>query len=219
MNPRFNITFNKVARAAEIYFVEKAEKYRRYWNAYQRVNCQALRDRLLCHPDRASLNEVIRFLNNWRCRLNYESFRPVLCEALEENLDRISSIHDDRLELSYSVRSKMETVQIVFQKFLTKPKMGPTVASKVLGLLNPSLFVMWDEPIQRAYGYRTANPNYSAFLMHMGEAAQKVVTTCSSGKPAQELGAKYGSDFGGPFPISSLINYYLWLTFTQQEEV
>ena len=47
MDQRFDITFDKVARAAEIYFVDKVEKYRRYWSAYQLVNCQAFRHRLL----------------------------------------------------------------------------------------------------------------------------------------------------------------------------
>ena len=219
MDQRFDITFDKVARAAEIYFVEKASKYRRYWCAYQRVNSQALRDRLLYDPDGDSLDKVIGFLNNWRCRLNYEAFRPVLCNALKENSDQISSIYNDHLESSYLDQSKMETVQSVFQKFLVGPKMGPTVASKVLAVLNPTLFVMWDEPIRRAYKYNKTNPNYSTFLVEMGEAAQRVVASCGSGNPTRELAAKYGNDFGGPFPLSSLIDHYLWLTFTQSETI
>lgn len=219
MDTRFDITFDKVARAAEIYFVDKAKTYRRYWTAYQRMNRRALRDRLLGRPDRESLDGVIRFLNIWRCRLSYETFRPVLSNAFTENFNQLSSIADDYLESAYLEHAKMETVQSVFQKFRMKPKMGPTVASKVLALLNPNLFVMWDEPIRKAYKYDTANPNYSAFCVEMGEAAQNVASTCGSGNPTQELAARYGIRFGGPFPLSTLINYYLWLTFTRQEQI
>ena len=219
MDHRFDITFDKVSRAAEIYFVEKAGKYRRYWNAYQKVNCPALRDKLLYDPNEDSLNRVIGFLNNWRCRLSYESFRPVLLNALDSNLDDISFVCDGNLQSCHQDKLKMRVVQGVFLNFLAGQGIGPTVASKILGILNPDLFVMWDGPIQEEYGYRyRSKPDYSRFIVKMGEEAQRVVESCGSGDPVGELSVRYGERFGGPFPLSSLINYYLWLTFTQKEE-
>ena len=75
--------------------------------------------------------------------------------------------------------------------------LGPTGASKAIHLLNPNLFVMWDDGIRKRYKiYKNNATNYIRFLKTMKCLSNKVVHSycqefgCSENKALVEISKK-----------------------------
>ena len=216
MDQKFDMTFDKVARAAKIYFVEKAGYYRKYWGNYEGVYAPAFRKKLVSNPDWHSVERLRSFLAHWSSRTPASTNEPLL-SLLNARQRSVSELSKGDLESSYRVSSKMELAQSLFQEIAGINRLGSTTASKILGVVNPSLFVMWDEPIREVYESNGKSQDYSRFLTRMGAEALNVRETCSEGDPEEVLSHKYGSKYGGPFPLANFINYYLWLKYTKKE--
>ena len=46
-------------------------------------------------------------------------------------------------------------------------RVGPTATSKVLHLVNPDLFLIWDSKIRKTYGFKDSGVEYVRFLASM----------------------------------------------------
>lgn len=206
---RFDITCDKVILAADLYFGKP--EYQKYWRAFAEVDSVAFRRRLVCCPDAAAIEQVRTFLNRWSTRAP-NTVGPEILRVFQANPAEIAAVSDVLLESPALDSAKLEIVQRIFAELCGIYRLGPTGASKVLGALNPGLFVMWDAPIRKAYGC-SYKPSYAQFLTRMWAAACRVRETSGAASPAEYVLAKYGFSF----PLSNFINYYVWLTFTKQE--
>ena len=206
---RFDITFDKVILAADIYFTKP--EYQKYWRAYAEVDSVEFRSRLVNCPDQATIEQVRTFLNRWSTRAPAAVCSKIL-EVFEANREEIDALSAVKLESPALDEATLETVDDVFSELCRIYRFGPTGASKTLGVLNPSLFVMWDWPIRKAYKCGT-KPSYSKFLTRMREAAHRVMATSGATSPGEYVRRKYGFSF----PLSNFITYYIWLTFTRGE--
>lgn len=206
----FDITFDKVILAADLYFAKP--EYRKYWRAFAEVDSPAFRRRLANCPDAAAIEQVRTFLNRWSTRAP-AAVVPEILRVFRANPAEIAAVSDVLLEAPAVDSAKLEIVQGLFAELCGIYRLGPTGASKVLGALNPGLFIMWDAPIRRAYGCSYGKPSYAQFLARMRAAAGRVMATSGDSSPGEYVRAKYGFSF----PLSNFINYYLWLTFTKRE--
>ena len=206
---RFDITCDKVILAADLYFTKP--EYQKYWRAFAEVDSPAFRRRLVQCPDAAAIEQVRTFLNRWSTRAP-EMVCPEILRVFQANPAEIAAVSNVLLESPAVDQARLEIVQRIFAELCGIYRLGPTGASKVLGALNPGLFIMWDAPIRKAYGC-TYRPSYAQFLTWMRAAAGRVRETSGAASPTEYVLAKYGFSF----PLSNFINYYLWLTFTKGE--
>lgn len=123
-------------------------------------------------------SEVIGFLNNWLCRVDYRSIEslnevlnklPPLYAALKNESIESVEFYKKRL-VGNNLKSTSEIIEEIMQNFLNvKPKFGSVAASKLMHMAIPKLFVMWDTGIKSKYhlsSYYSASQarNYVKFL-------------------------------------------------------
>ena len=173
-NERFNITYDKLVAAADIYSNEKERKYRPYRTAYVGVDSNKFRDKLVHRPDMDSVEEVRAFLASWRSRTSSEVCGPLI-GVLKENAADTSDLSRLVLESSYLSGLNSDKIHRVYGDICSIKGLGHTTASKILGVLNPQLFVMWDEPVRKVDG-----GSYLYFLLLMQKEALKVLRTPKS---------------------------------------
>ena len=207
---RFDLTFDKVILAADLYFTKP--EYQKYWRAYAEVDSVAFRSRLVNSPDPAAIEQVRTFLNRWSTRAP-AAVCPKILEVFQANRSEMAALSTVKLESPALDAAILKTVDAVFTELCRIDRFGPTGASKTLGVLNPGLFVMWDDPIRKAYQCGSTKPSYSKFLTRMQAAAHRVIATSGATSPGEYVRGKYGFSF----PLSNFINYYVWVTFTKGE--
>ena len=157
--------------------------YSHWVSSYQKL--RKMGDTYWLHLERLNENcikgEIIGFLNDWLCRVDYECAVPLkqilntlppLYAALKDEV--IESIKFDALKIIKQDRvSNSDMVKTIIKHFLrVRPKFGPVAASKLMHMAIPGLFVMWDTEIRSKYRiptYHTANHanNYVGFLRLM----------------------------------------------------
>ena len=94
---------------------------------------------------------------------------------------------------------------------------GDTVASKVLHFFNVSLFVMWDNDIQTAYGKSYGPQGYLEFLQEMQVYVQEIIADFEQlslpSTPAEFLSQHLG--YKGVRPLTKFVDDYNWVTATK----
>jgi hypothetical protein len=193
-------------------------------------------NKLQTSPDEVTpeevLNELITgFLNRWGCRL------PKTLEtamAIKSNLVRgadavLALSHDNLLEvdLSNARTAKSDLIAETYDKLRTVRRVGPTTASKILHVLNPALFVMWDTAIRKHYSALlgkklSGGEDYVAFLGHMQKLGQSVARDLSSQQVFTEnvetrLSRQLGYD--PPLTLAKLLDEYNWVTIVKRVHI
>ena len=108
---------------------------------------------------------------------------------LERNRDRIVKLFDELRRTPFKNRKGKAK------------RIGPTATSKVLHLLCPDFFIMWDSTIRREYRLRGLGHDYFEFLKQMREIGREVRTEM------QRLEKKYERR-----PVK-LLDQYNWMRF------
>ena len=203
------ITLEKVKSAARTY------DDMGYNCSYKKVyNPPDFRKKLASDPDEDSVHKLIKFVNSWSNRTRY-STRPHLHKVLCKNAGRNSALRKVSLEDPYLDEGSLKKIQCVFDELCKVKYFGPTGASKFLGIIQPQLCVMWDEPIRKWLGYGGKRPRYSVFLKDMRKLALDVRADAKSrgvDDPAGCISRKLGLD--PPFTLATFINHYVWVNIT-----
>jgi hypothetical protein len=75
-----------------------------------------------------------------------------ILDAYEESREDLKSFRGRRLEnIDLDDNNIEDAIKNIFLKFSTKASIGSTGASKILHLINPHVFMMWDTKIKKAY--------------------------------------------------------------------
>ena len=96
---------------------------------------------------------------------------------------------------------------------------GATGASKVLHLLCPRLFVMWDDAIRNAFGVSPDSEGYLEFLSRVKDVLMKIVNeyardnNISRDQAVRELEGKLG------VTLCKAIDEYNWLKFSRKFDI
>jgi len=75
-----------------------------------------------------------------------------IIDAYMKTKEELEKLRGKRLEsLNLNDSELRETIKKIFREFSSKESIDPTGASKILHILNPSVFMMWDRGIREAY--------------------------------------------------------------------
>lgn len=147
-------------------------------------------------------------------------FDSELCEALKKSGEALRIARD--LDLAhFDPASHGKLLKDTFER-ICELRMGSskeaiaTVASKVLHLLNPKLFVMWDTKIIDRYEFEADPEGYLRFLVEMKKLATQLnshsmeisETTEKIRKKSDEI---YGTEFCMKKSMAKLLDEYNWI--------
>jgi len=175
-----------------------------------------------------AVERLVRFLNSWgRCRMrNNEQMRKRLRDRLQ-NLPKDLRLHPP-LEHAQFSDTTMENIQKAYstlQGNSPKWKVGPTAISKILHLVHPVFFVMWDKAIRTHYGREDATiaesgRGYVAYLVKMKNMAQHAMNDFHDSHPSEDeaalavfLSKRLG--VSRPVPLTKFLDEYNWLKVTK----
>jgi hypothetical protein len=187
------------------------------------------------HPGDLDVNEIrfvlIEFLNKWGCRLrNYDNLTA-------ENLRNcIVRIHPELLvtqdfsilTFNFEIVENREGIERIFNSFWfygsqIAKNFGPTATSKVLHIINPDLFVMWDDAIRLDYWIQNneiidSGRGYCFFLIETKRIAVRLVDECRERfnvtNPALWLSERL--NINPPHPLTKFIDEFNWLAYKRR---
>ena len=110
------------------------------------------------------------FLKEWNPRVGFDvEHLKRLVEEVEADLKAIKTISLHTTDLKDGVTKSGEKLHSFIVRLFTKTSgvLKYTGASKFLHVLNPKIFVMWDDSIRKAYGCYGNGEGYYNFLIRM----------------------------------------------------
>lgn len=122
---------------------------------------------------------VLKFLNQWKCRISSLCV-PDLTKALRESAESLHQFDKCRLEETDLDSSNAEVMERVFGTITSvkagkRRTVGSTATSKILHLVNPNFFVMYDVRIRRGYGCFGNDLGYTNFMKQMKQLANDLL--------------------------------------------
>lgn len=205
-----------------------------YDSSYRKLFAQvSLLTRLRQDPGAVSPDEfkgsVIAFLNEWGGRhiRKDAEVAEVLLNGLNGLQDKFQSLSNDTLVI-INFDNQGELVQEVFDylRRISWENRGPfrsvtvhlgeTFASKLAHVMNPSLFVMWDDAIaQHFWEHKMIESlwDYAGFLKLMQEEARSGISDFQAQVGSEDPALFLSGKFGGAIPktLPKFLDEYNWL--------
>ncbi len=216
-------TYRQIEWAAQTY--RAREDGRRFESAYRRVYTSEFRQALLNRCSASEIECLLVFLNKWPSKLSYEKMTPLLQESVPEAIAELRNLATASPDREGLTDWDSTLVMRAVDRLMADDGIGATVASKILGVVNPELFVLWDGAIQKAHFPRHkpndfgASGRYVRFLWDMGDAAESIrqdaLTHHEIENPASHLSAELGLD--PPYTLAKFLDEYNFLTITKGE--
>jgi len=152
---------------------------------------------------------IIRFLELWGVRRASTQLNPItLYEKIVELKPVLNKFNISLLQADL-VKHEVD-IKHIFREISLIRYVGPTSASKILHLLKPRFFVMWDRNIAKYYGFDLTANGYFEFLRKMKRALsfllEEYTRKYSCRNPEEDLSKQYGGK-----PLTKLIDEYNWL--------
>jgi hypothetical protein len=181
-------------------------------------------------PTEEIKRRVIGFLNDWHCRLEasdrlaekikvtYRETKPFLRTLENETLEDFE--FEKKKEVDGKEYSNKEILQKVFENFCNIGyNFRGVAASKLLSLINPHLFVMWDIGICKSYGIRDPSNPYVRdgqyvveFIPLMKEKANSAISSYMEEKKCSRKEALEAiNSFRAWRPLAKLLDEYNWM--------
>ncbi|TSA55597.1 hypothetical protein D4R42_05335 [bacterium] len=125
------------------------------------------------------------------------------------------------LSIDFYDENISNAIEAIYKKLRQFPKLrGPTVISKVLHLLNPEIFVMWDANIRKVYHKknRLVNDTDKGYLEFLKESQNEIKEAISdfqreSGKTIDEVEQEIRSKFDNK-TLARIVDEYNYITYT-----
>lgn len=128
-------TYAQVRWAAQSYNTGE----HRYNEFYRSVYCADFRSALLERSSEADTKRLLIFLNQWKSRRPYRMAHK-LAASLPKVACHLAPLSDLAIEAGESDDSAFDSAKLAFDSLLSMSGVGPTTASKILGVLNPGFF-------------------------------------------------------------------------------
>jgi hypothetical protein len=194
----------------------------------QIMSDEGLLSRLRTRPSDVTPEEfnkkVKLFLSQWRCRvsnkvgnqiLRFICTRHKLFVALDGST--LESLNEEEIQCAGKTYSEMRNTHGV----------GPAICAKTLHVLNPDVFMPWDNPILKELNLRTrgeisdSRQGYSAFLRRARIDASDVMSDFRlrgiDGSANDFLSERLGYDRGKS--MAKFLDEYYWVTLTNKFEI
>jgi len=189
-------------------------------------------DRLHELPTEDVTNDVIGFLNKWKCRLPYSSsLADAIKKAHEDSIIYIKALQDETIEdwnpnttknVGGEILTNQELLLNIYSRFAgIGEHFSHVAASKVLHFLLPELVVMWDNTIALNYGTIMTNRIYvSRFIPQMKRLANQAIYTYQAEKGcSREEAVSALKGFRPPKTIAKLLDEYNYMKYTRGIEI
>ena len=228
------ITFEKLAWAAFIARLFGMTGPIAYMEIYKDYR---FRESLAFAPSSLNPKEVCDkliggFLNKWRSRFpnndkaasdilrSLESISPLLKAVREFTIDTIE--FNKTIDIDGEQISVMNLIMTIYERIIHCHGFRTTAGAKILGVINPGLFVMWDDSIAIHYASNDRDifngVGYGSFLQKMQKAAH-----CCISDFEMHLGHKDIAGFSSkklevipPVPLAKFLDEYNWISITQR---
>ena len=221
--PEAPTTYDQVNWAAKAYNRHKDGP--RYNRAYCKVNTVEFRESLIRRCSASDINRLLEFLNRWDSRRSYQDTAPLLLESVPDAITTLRHLATGAHNGARLDDWDATLVTRAVDRLMADRGISATIASKVLAVVNPALFLPWDNSIQRAYfpGTRQntsgAGERYASFVIDMAQAAEAIrkdaLTHHDIDDPAAHLSATLG--IAPPYTLAKFIDEYNFLTITKGE--
>jgi len=229
-----SITFEKLSWAAFLSRIFGSTGPDAYLSIYADSR---FRESLVFDPANVSPEEVCDkliggFLNRWRSRFpNRQESASAVLGAIQQvspfiqatrNL-RIENVNfDNSINVNSNYISVSDAIELIFNKIAHCYGNRTTAGAKILGVLNPDLFVMWDDSI--ALHYVSGCPNvftgqgYAFFLREMQNAAHLCQDDFDAIIGHQDMALYLSNKLGLnlPLPLAKFLDEYNWITISQR---
>lgn len=221
--PEPPVTYDQIRWAAKAYNQHKDGP--RYNRAYRKVNTPEFRDSLIHYCSASDIHRLLEFLNSWDSRRSYKDTAPLLLESVP---DAITTLRHLATGTHNSARFDDWDVTLVtraIDRLMADKGVSATIASKVLAIVNPVLFLPWDNSIQQAYfpGTRQQTPGagdrYARFVIDMAQAGEAICKDAAKRHEIDDPAAHLSStlDITPPYTLAKFIDEYNFLTITKGE--
>jgi hypothetical protein len=209
-----------------------------YDQSYEEImNNKGFIKSLRTSPGLQEMQKIIEFLNRWRCRIKSgtESEKSLLSVILED-LSLLSFLRnynikyvnfDEAVHENNFILKIEDLITLIYIKFRGVDfKFGSTATAKILHILVPELFVMWDNAIFNYYRgvderVSDSGPGYVYFLILMKKLAVSVNNNYQSAEIDHSVKSKgpasYLSmiiDCKPPKTLAKFLDEYNWVTIT-----
>ena len=189
--------------------------------AYAAVNAPDFRRRALDECDDRTAESLRQFLAQFGTRAG-NAVRASVQAVLQDQGFAARDLRDEYL-LGVDIAVSRPTIERAFDQLMRTHRVGLTTASKVLAVVNPELFVMWDTAIYLAYCYTsdlggmTLGATYASFLFRMQGSAQAIALDAQEhhgvDKPATHVCDEL--DLQDFCALAKFIDEYNYLTITR----
>lgn len=112
------------------------------------------------------------------------------------------------LNVRFDDRKTSKIIKEVYEELSSIKHVGATAVSKILHLMNPEIFVMWDEKICDMYNVEASASGYLEFL----SKNQRLLKDIFSGRECSELRSRYQNK-----TLAKLIDEFNW--YIANEEI
>jgi hypothetical protein len=156
-------------------------------------------------------DSLVWFLNCWGCHFPHNSI-PDLVPVLKLTADQImASIGNAPLETLQ--KNRLGCIVPVFEKLREVPHVGGTTASKILSVIQPQTFMMWDEKIANNYGFSQNGMGHFRFLMFTKNIIRKLREF--EPPPIEMQLCIENQSRGWEVPIAKILDEWKWITSHQ----
>jgi hypothetical protein len=204
-------------------FYELAYACRLYRGQFDRAYNE-MRKAFGSNPDLASQaqqDSLMRFLNDWRCRIPAKNF-PTLKERLRQWaalwILQLPDASKDIRSLNDSERAQIGNSYEALLQLGAGLNFQDTAAAKTLHALRPNTLPIWDSAIKvwfigkREPSTRTAGQTYSDFLRHVEEEISELEADAARlGHRLSDVSQLVHSSGGS---LVKLVDEYYWVTIT-----
>lgn len=212
--------YKALLKAAERFKADPIAYNKSYFLAKQSLNWQDLGNASI-----ADIKDVVLgFLNKWKCRIpvtdkvamrireSYQTSVPFL-EALQgEKLFDIDFMEEKMI--GQNKMSNRQLIRIAFSNFASiRYRFSNVAASKTLHMINPELFMIWDNAIGASYGIKLDPFSYAyKFMPIMKEKANSVIESCIEDlKCSRDLALSHISSRCGGKTLAKLLDEHNWV--------
>lgn len=190
-------------------------------------------------------NEIVDFLNHWRMRVPKENLSKQLTVWYSKiGKEKIKALQcDDFLKLNLNDEEVTKNISELYDSLLSRSNSNPekynmvktekisdTAASKILHILKPSLFMMWDNNIREYYindKYKDGPKAYILFMKKMQEFAFTLQEECPdvTKRLNEKVSIFYEEESsteasnGYKKPITKFLDEYNWIKITKQVKI
>ena len=164
----------------------------------------------------ADMGAMYDFLKSFRIRNLTTGHKAILALAISEAAPYVKPLYALSLKDVVVNDTTFDEIELAFNRLTANSGLGHTAASKILAVLNPDLFVMWDRDIAKQYckSKSFTSPDngfvYRNFLADMAKVAR--FTAPDHDRERSTNPFSQDARLSETFTLAKLIDNYNWIT-------